>query len=208
MVRFVSIFVTVLVAVATLDAQGTAGWKVRPDRSTSAADPDGAGEIQFMAMGAGFHAITPQAAVFWKPGSNASGTYTLRGRFTLVKPSDHTNYYGLVFGGSDLEGPQQTYLYFLVAQDGSFLIKRRNGSATEDVKTREASPAVRRPNPNGQSTNDLEIRVRPDLIAYSVNGNTVHTTPRTGLTAKTDGTYGFRINHRLEVHVENFGVSQ
>ena len=84
--------------------------------------------------------FNPQAAVFWKPGANASGTYTLKGQFTLMKPSDHTNYYGLVFGGSDLEGPQQTYLYFMVAQDGTFLIKRRNGNATEDVKANEASP--------------------------------------------------------------------
>ena len=112
-----------------------------------------------------------------------------------------------MFGGSDLEGPQQTYLYFMVAQDGTFLIKRRNGNATEDVKAKEASPAVRRPTANGQSTNELEVRVRPDLIAYSVNGTTVHTTPRTGLTAKPDGAYGFRINHRLEVQVDNLGVS-
>ena len=205
--RFVAIVLTVLLAIVTLDAQGTTGWKVRPDRSTSASDPDGAGEIKFMAMGAGFHAINPQAAVFWKPGTNASGTYTLKGQFTLMKPSDHTNYYGLVFGGSDLEGPQQTYLYFMVAQDGTFIIKRRNGNATEDVKAKEASPAVRRPAADGQSTNELEVRVRPDLIAYSVNGTTVHTTPRTGLTAKTDGAYGFRINHRLEVQVANLGVS-
>ena len=204
--RFVAVVLTVLLAIVTLDAQGTTGWKVRVDRSTSASDPDGAGDVKFMAMGAGFHAINPQAAVFWKPGANASGTYTLKGRFTLMKPSDHTNYYGLVFGGSDLEGPQQTYLYFMVAQDGTFLIKRRNGSATEDV-AKEASPAVRRPTANGQSTNELEVRVRPDLIAYSVNGTTVHTTPRTGPTAKPDGAYGFRINHRLEVQVENLGVS-
>lgn len=207
MCRFVSVVLTVLLAVVALDAQGTAGWKVRADRSTSASDPDGAGDIKFMAMGSGFHAVNPQAAVFWKPGANASGTYTLKGRFTLVKPSDHTNYYGLVFGGSDLEGPQQTYLYFMVAQDGTFLIKRRNGDATVDVKGEETSPAVRKPGPNGQSTNDLEVRVGPDMIAYSVNGTTVHTTPRTGLTAKPDGAYGFRINHRLEVQVENFGVS-
>jgi len=75
------------------------------------------------------------------------------------------------------------------------------------VKAKEASPAVRRPTANGQSTNELEVRVRPDLIAYSVNGTTVHTTPRTGVTAKPDGAYGFRINHRLEVQVENLGVS-
>lgn len=207
MSRVIPIVLAILFAAAPLVAQGTAGWKVRADRSTSAADPDAAGDIKFMAMGAGFHAINPQAAVYWKPGSAAKGAYTLGGRFTLLKPSDHTNYYGLVFGGSDLEGPKQSYIYFLVAQDGTFLIKRRNGDATSDVKARESSPAVRRPNPNGQSTNDLEIRVRPDTISFSVNGTTVHTMPRSALPASADGLYGFRINHRLEVMVENLGVS-
>ncbi len=206
--RFVSVFLTVLLAVVTLDAQGTAGWKLRADRSTNASDPDAAGDITLMAMGSGFHAINPQAAVYWKPGTTASGTYTLGGRFTLLKPSDHTNYYGLVFGGSDLEGPQQTYLYFLVAQDGTFIIKRRNGNGTEDVKAKEVSPAVRKPEANGQSANQLDVRVTPETITYRVNGTTVHTTPRSGQTAKADGLYGFRVNHRLEVQVDNLIVSK
>jgi hypothetical protein len=94
----------------------------------------------------------------------------------------------------------------MVAQDGSWLIKRRNGDATEDVG-KMSSPAVRKPGANGQSTNLLEVRVTADNIVYSVNWTTVHTTPKTGVTARTDGAYGFRINHRLEVQVDNFGVS-
>jgi hypothetical protein len=203
--RFVPIGLTVLFAVAPLAAQGTAGWKVRVDRSTNASDPDAAGDVKFMAMGSGFHAVNPQAAVFWKPGDTATGSYSLKGRFTQLKVSDHTNYFGLVFGGSDLEGAQQSYVYFVVAQDGTWLIKRRNGDTTEDVAARSTSPAVRKPNPNGQSTNDLEVRVTPDTIVFSVNGTTVHTMPKSGLT--TDGTYGFRVNHRLEVQVDDFGVS-
>jgi len=206
--RFVAVVLTVLLAIVTLDAQDTAGWKVRADRSTSASDPDGAGDIKFMAMGAGFHAINPQAAVFWKPGANASGTYTLKGRFTLMKPSDHTNYYGLVFGGSDLEGPQQTYLYFMVAQDGTFLIKRRNGNATEDVKVKEASPAVRRPTADGQSTNELEVRVSSTQTEFVINGTVVFTAPKDGMASRTDGTYGVRINHVMPgVLVENLTLS-
>jgi len=57
-----------------------------------------------------------------------------------VRPSSHTNYYGLVFGGSDLEGPKQNYLYFLVAQDGSWLIKQRVGDVN---RTMWREPAIR-----------------------------------------------------------------
>src|SRR5204863_561439 len=108
-----------LIVTVPLIAQSPKGWKVRADRSTSASDPDAAGTIKFVSTGSGFHATTPQAAVFWNPANTASGTYSLKGTFTLNKPSGHVNYYGLIFGGSDLEGPAQTYLYFMVAQDGT-----------------------------------------------------------------------------------------
>jgi hypothetical protein len=126
----VSIAVLALAAVAPLGAQSPKGWKMRVDRSTSASDPS----ISFVTMGWGFHATNPQAAVYWNPANAATGTYTLEGTFTLLKPSGHSNYYGLVFGASDLDGPQQKYLYFVVAQNGTWLIKRRDGDAkTENV---------------------------------------------------------------------------
>ena len=160
-------------------------------------------------MGTGFHATNPQAAVYWNPANTTTGNYTVKGTFTLMKPSGHTNYYGLVFGGSDLEGPKQSYLYFLVAQDGTWLIKRREGDAsTQDVAAKAASDAVKKPDASGKSTNALEVRVTANKIDYLVNGTTVHSTPRSGLTAKTVGTYGIRVNHLLEVHIEGFGVSK
>src|SRR5882672_585811 len=118
-----------LLVTVPLLAQAPKGWMVRADRSTSASDPDGAGAIKFVTAGSGFHATNPQAAVYWNPTNTVSGNYTLKGTFTLMKPSGHTNYYGLVFGGSALEGAAQSYTYFLVAQDGTWLVKRRNGEA-------------------------------------------------------------------------------
>ena len=133
----------------------------------------------------------------------------LKGTFTLLKPSGHTNYYGLVFGGSDLEGPQQTYLYFLVAQDGTWLIKHRAGdAATHDVAREDPNAAVKKPDASGKSTNALEVRVANDKIDYVVNGTVVHSTPKSGMTAKTDGVYGIRVNHLLEVQIDDFGVGK
>jgi hypothetical protein len=198
-----------LLAVASLAAQSPKGWKVRADRSTSASDPDAAGNIKFVTMGTGFHATNPQAAIYWNPANTAMGSYTLKGTFVLQKPSGHTNFYGLVFGGSDLEGPKQSYLYFMVAQDGTWLIKKREGDAeTKDVSPKTASDAVKKPDASGKSTNALEVRVSANKIDYVVNGTTVTSTPKTGLTAKTDGLYGIRVNHLLEVHVDNFGVTK
>jgi hypothetical protein len=206
MSRRLCIAALTLVAVVPLVAQAPKGWKVRIDRSTSASDPDAAGAIKFSSMGSGFHAVNPQAAVYWNPANTATGNYTLKGTFTLVRPSGHTNYYGLVFGGSGLEGARQSYTYFTVAQDGTWLLKQRDGEATPTI-ARTINAAVKRPDATGKSVNALEVRVTADKIDYVVNGTVVHSMPRTGR-AKTDGVYGFRVNHQLDVMVDGFGISK
>jgi hypothetical protein len=207
MKRHLLVAVLAFLVIAPLAAQAPKGWKLRIDRSTSATDPDAAGAIKFVSVGTGFHAMNPQAAVYWNPANSISGNYTLKGTFTLMKPSGHTNYYGLVFGGSSLEGPAQKYLYFMVAQDGTWLIKRRSGDATTDeITARTANSAIKVPDNTGKSVNTLEVRVTGDRIAYVVNGAVVHTMPSTA--AQTDGLYGFRVNHLLEVQVDGLAVSK
>ncbi|HWB86705.1 MAG TPA: hypothetical protein VG675_21350 [Bryobacteraceae bacterium] len=208
MKRHVPIAALALAAFAPLIAQTPQGWKMRVDRSTSATDADAPGDIKFETKGSGFLATNPQAAVYWNPANTASGTYTLKGTFTLMKPSGHTNYYGLVFGGSGLEGPQQKYLYFVVAQNGTWLIKSRDGDSTPIVAPKTPSDAVKKPDASGKSTNTLEVRVGADKVDFAVNGEVVHSAPKTGALANTDGIYGIRINHLLEVQIDGFGVSQ
>jgi hypothetical protein len=206
MKRYLSVAALALLTVAPLVAQAPKGWMVRADRSTSASDPDGAGAIKFVTMGTGFHATNPQAAVYWNPANTTTGNYTVKGTFTLVKPSGHTNYYGLVFGGSDLEGAKQAYTYFLVAQDGTWLVKKRNGEVASDVLPKAANDAVKKPGADGKSTNALEVRVGADKIDYVVNGTVVGSSPKSGI--KTDGTYGIRVNHLLEVHIDGLSAGK
>jgi hypothetical protein len=208
MKRFVAVAVLALLTAIPLIAQAPKGWLLRADRSTSASDPDAPGAIKFTATGSGFHAINPQAAVFWNPANTATGNYTLKGTFTLMKPSGHTNYYGLVFGGSGLDGAAQSYVYFLVAQDGTWLVKRRTGDAATDVLPKTASNAVKKPDASGQSTNALEVRVMADKIELVVNGTVVNSMPRSAQTPKTDGIYGIRVNHLLDVQVDGFAVAK
>ncbi len=208
MKSYLHVAVLTLVAFAPLAAQTPQGWKMRVDRSTSASDPDAAGDIKFVTMGSGFHATNPKAAVYWNPENTATGAYTLKGTFTLMKPSGHNNYYGLVFGGSALEGAQQSYLYFVVAQNGTWLIKSREGDATSTVAPKTPNDAVKKPDDTGKSTNALEVRVGADKIDFAVNGVVVHSLPKSGAAAKTDGTYGIRVNHLLEVQVDGFAVSK
>jgi len=67
---------------------------------------------------------------------------------------------------------------------------------------------VKKPDASGRSTNALEVRVLADKIEFLVNGTVVNTMPKTGQVAKTDGVYGIRVNHLLEVQVDGFGVSK
>lgn len=201
------VFIAMLAAVAApLFAQAPKGWKMRVDRSTSASDPDAPGDIKFVTSGSGFVATNPAAAVYWNPANTASGAYTLKGTFTLLKPSGHANYYGLTFGGSNLEGAQQSYQYFVVAQNGMWLIKKRDGDATSNVVGRTPNDAVKKPGAEGKSVNALEVRVGADKVDYVVNGAVVHSEPKSG--AKVDGIYGIRVNHQLDVQIDGFGASK
>jgi hypothetical protein len=192
--------------VAPVAAQTPAGWKVHIDRSQNAQDPDNKSGVMFMSMGKGFHVSGGPAGTYWNPSNTATGNYTLKGTFTLVKPSNHVNYYGLVFGGNALDGPSQSYTYFLVAQNGRFLIKQRNGEQTSDVQAPTANAAIKTPDNSGKSVNALEVRVAGDAISYVVNGTVVHTTPKSAV--KTDGIAGFRVNHVTEVMVDNFEIQK
>jgi hypothetical protein len=140
----------------------------------------------------------------------ASGNYTVRATFTLNKPSNHTNYYGLIFGGTDLEGANQAYTYFIVAQNGQFQVRSMNGGRATSVhpagRGGQAHDAIQRPAANGQSKNALEVRVAGDTVSYVINGTVVHTMPRSAV--KTDGIVGVRVNHMLDVHVDGFTVTK
>ncbi|MEZ5292292.1 MAG: hypothetical protein R2745_14525 [Vicinamibacterales bacterium] len=209
MTRSILQALVLVLATAPLSAQTPKGWMVRADRSTNATDPDGAGDIKLTAMGGGFHAVNPTAAVYWNPANTASGNFTLKGSFKLVKPSGHTNYYGLVLGGSNLDNAKQTYLYFLVAQNGNFMISRRMSDAPPTaIVPRTPNDAVAKPGADGTSVNALEVRVAGANVQFVVNGTVVHTAAKADLGTTTDGIVGMRVNHQLEVQINDFGVTR
>lgn len=201
----VGLIATLVVPVA---AQTPAGWKVRVDRSTSASDPDDTPELKFMTMGKGLHVTGGPAGTFWNPANTATGNFTASATFNLMKPSGHVNYYGLIIGGADLEGANQNYIYFLIGQNGTFTLRHRAGNDVHDIQARQANAAIKQPGADGKSSNVVEVRVAGDTISYVVNGTVVHTTPKSGMTAKTDGIVGIRVNHQLDVHIDGFTVKK
>jgi hypothetical protein len=202
-----SFLILLLISCVTLplSAQSPEGWKMRVDRSQSAQDPDDRPDLTFVSKGRALHVKGGPAGTFWDGRNNAAGNYTLRATFNLNQLSSHTNFYSLVFGASQLEGANQTYSYFVVAQDGSYLIRQRVGNDVKDV-ARAPHQAVKRPDGSGRSSNTLEVRVAGDTVSYVVNGAVVHSVARKAMT--TDGIVGFRVNHQLDVAVEGFELQR
>jgi hypothetical protein len=177
-----------------------AGWTVRADKG----DASGA---KIQTMGKGLHVTTGPAIILYRANTDGSGPFHTLATFTQTKPSKHPEGYGLFVGGKDLEGAAQQYLYFLVRQDGTYLIKRRDGEKTSDVsKGWEQSAAVKKPDAKGSATNLLEVDNKrdPSRVAFLVNGQEVYATDAKGMAL--DGIVGIRTNHNLDVHIEGFDV--
>jgi len=201
-----------LIAIAlggtVLQAQAPAGWMLRVDNTPAAVTPEKATLVEFSAAANGsFRARNGQAATYFNPANIATGSYTLKATFNVLRTTSPVEFYGLIFGGSGLEAPNQNYLYFMVAGNGNWLFKRRVGNDTEEIGGPAPHDAVKKLE-GGKATNALEVRVLADKIECLVNGAVVHTAPKTGRSARTDGVYGFRINHLLEMQVDGFGVTR
>ncbi len=208
MTRRISMAFLALMIAVPLAAQ-TSGLQLRVDRSTDVNDPDDVPEVTVADVGGGFQINTGPAVTAWNSSNTASGNYTLTGRFTLLEPSSHVNYYGLVYGAGGLDGAGQNYLYFLVAQNGSYIVRHRAGNETvHDIQGRTPHSAVRTPDANGRSVNDLEVRVGADATDFVVNGVVVFTAPKTGMAGRTDGIWGVRVNHVIPgMLIEGLGVT-
>ena len=178
-----------------------AGWTVRADGKADAA------KAKIATMGPGLHVTTGPAIILYRADTKGSGPFHTLAKFTQTKPSAHAEGYGLIVGGRDLDGVGQQYIYFLVRQDGSYLIRRRDGEKTSDIsKGWVTNAAVQKPDAKGSATNLLEVdnKVDPSKITFKVNGQDVFGTAAAGM--DLSGVVGLRVNHNLDVHVDGFDV--
>ena len=141
MLRSVFILVfSVFMLTPPLAAQAPEGWRVRIDRSENASDPDDVPDLKVATMGKGFRATGGPAGTFWNPANRVTGNYTARATFNLMKPSGHVNYYGLVFGGSDLEGSAESTSTSWLPTNGTFIIRSTRREQVQDVRSGCSTP--------------------------------------------------------------------
>ena len=175
------------------------GWETRLDGA--GADVN---DLSFMTMGDGFHVVTGPHAIFWNSENVASGTYTVQATFIQTQPSSHPNSFGLFIGGRDLEGADQRYTYFLIREDGQFLMKKRVGDDTPNLAGGWARHEAVNALEGGRMTNTLSVEVGDEMIRFLSNGTELGSVSRDGL--DVDGIAGVRFSHDLNVHVSGFTV--
>jgi hypothetical protein len=174
-----------------------AGWSARKDNPKA---PDAAVELK----GSGLHVTSGGAAIYWKESTSPTVPFTASASFTQLKAPTHPEAYGLFAMGSKLEGPDQTYFYFLVRGDGKVMVKHRAGSEVHTVKDWTDNAAVHKQDANGRATNVLSIVAGTDSTRMLVNG--VQIAALGASYAKAAGHVGLRVNHNLDVQVDSFTV--
>ncbi len=175
-----------------------ADWKIRFDHPA----PDTA--IDFVKMPPGWHVTTGPAAILYDPSQVANGVYRLESKIQLF-PGPRREGFGIFVGGENLEGPNQSYLYFLIRGDGHYLIKHRAGDETHViVPWTEHEAIVEHEGQEGTAENTLAIECHDESVDFYVNGRKVNSLSRSEM--DVEGIVGLRVNHRLDIHVASLSV--
>jgi hypothetical protein len=178
-----------------------AGWSARPDEEGDLKS------VKFVTMEPGYHLTLGPATILYREVDRTDGPFHTLATFHQMKKLEHAEGYGLLFGGQALTGKNQRYTYFLVRDDGTYLIKRREGEKTTQItKGWTAHPAVKKSDAQGKTSNLLEIDAKqnPRRVDFKVNEKTVYTAEAKKLDLK--GIVGLRANHNLDIHIEGFAV--
>tara|TARA_R110000868_G_scaffold408293_7_gene691068 strand:- start:15827 stop:16537 length:711 start_codon:yes stop_codon:yes gene_type:complete len=190
------------------------GWEVRLDRPQEnlviSSDPD-SGDIYFVNMTPGWHITTGPRAIFWHPENNVEGDYTVSTSIHLfdTKGRDREGF-GLFFGGSDLKGDGQEYIYFLIRNTGDYLIKSRKGTETENITNWIASESIVKYKAGSEETalNKLSVKVWANTVDFYINDQMVMGVTTGDVSLTTDGLFGLRVNHAVNLHVEDLGMEE
>ena len=204
MIRKATLLLGWMALASTLSAQEESfppGWKLRLDHANAKAR-----DFKFVTMSPGWHITTGPAGIVYRPDLVGRGNYRIESTIFLFDPGRrHREAYGIIFGGANLQSPNQRYSYFLIRDTGEFLIKRREGSSTSTVKGWTPTDAIKRfPGDNQQARNTLAIEFGDDSVSFFINGSSVATIPRSNL--DTEGIVGLRVNHSLNLHLTSLEI--
>lgn len=174
------------------------GWMGRTDRGQNFDN------VRFTETDGTLDISVGPALILYRPGDTAEGTYTVTGTFEQVSTKGHAHGAGLIIGGADLQGPGQVYTYFLVRGDGAYLVKTRTGDETAYLTQWTPSGAIHKEGADGHATNTMSIEVGATDTVFKLNGTEVHREKTADI--YTDGIWGVRLNHNLDMRIGSLAV--
>jgi opacity protein-like surface antigen len=189
------------------------GWKGRVDRrplsqGKTIADSKFATEAGALRLSVG------PAASYWSEANTATGDYQVKATFKEHKmAASHPHSYGIFIGGSDLDCDTEKLMYCIVYGIGTYSVKTFYGAKVTTLVDRAAHDALRKADANGESTNEIGWRVQGGKASCVVNGVALKTFERAEVVgpdklASTDGIYGIRVSHNLELTVSGLAKSR
>ena len=173
------------------------GWMARTDRGQNFDN------IKFEESGTGWNITVGPGVALYRESDVAMGEYTISATIEQLSSKGHGHGTGLIFGGRDLQAEGQVYSYFLVRGDGSYIIKTRTGATTAEIVGWSKHSAINE-SELANMKNDVAVRVAGAEVIFMVNGTEVHRTPKADM--YTDGIVGIRLNHNLDMHIDNFKI--
>lgn len=184
-----------------------AGGGITAPGWVGAADKGAITDSKFEAMGNDFHLTIGPAALYWTPKNTATGNYTVSATFKELKPGmgGHPHPVGLFIGGANLDTPKKSAFYCTVNSAGAVLVRGFNEGTVFTLTTgrggAQPNDAVAKPAADGTVTNTVAWTVKDGTADCSVNGKSVGSFTKDQVKIATDGLYGIRVSHNMEVMV-------
>jgi hypothetical protein len=169
-------------------------------------------DSKFAAEGGGFHLTVGPAASYWNPANTVKGDYTVSATFKEAKVAgDHPHPYGIFIGGSGLDTDEHNMLYCVAYSDGTFLVRGFSGGTVFNVSKRGPHAAVNKAGADGSVSQDIAWNVKGDRAECLINGQVVAGFSKAdivgpGKLASTDGVYGIRVSHNVDVTVSGLAA--
>lgn len=154
------------------------------------------------------------AASYWNPANTVKGDYTVKASFREPKISaDHPHPYGIFIGGSQLDTDKHNLLYCVAYSDGSVLVRGFSGGTVFNPFKRQPNEAVNKAGADGSVSQDIQWTVKGDRAECSVNGKVVAGFNKAdivgpGKLESTDGVYGLRVSHNVNVNVTGLAAGK
>jgi hypothetical protein len=190
-----------------------AGWKARIDRRPMSQGKT-VNDSRMVSEGQALRLSVGPAGNFWNPSHTAKGDYTVKATFKEHKmAASHPHSYGIFIGGNDLESDTETLAYCIAYGNGTYAVKTFHGAKVTTLVDREATPALKKADANGESTNEIGWSVKGGKASCVINGTSVKTFDKSELVAddklkSLDGNYGIRVSHNLELTVSGLAAGK